>query len=321
MSDAWIFPGQASQVVGMGLDLYETFPAARAIFDEADTVLGFKLSALCFRGPSDDLTATENAQPALLTVSVAVLAALGWKRDADVAVSPPRAPRFVAGHSLGEYSALVAAGSLDFATALRLVRRRGELMAAATEGTMAAIIGLALDPLQQICKEAAAVGAVVIANENAPGQLVISGTGVAVARAGELAKAAGASRVLPLKVSAAFHSPLMLDAAAGMREALERAVVRPAAIPVIANVTARPLTSPAEIRAELIAQITAPVKWIASIESMARAGVDRFVEIGPGTVLSGLVRRIAPAAVRLSVGDVTGVTNMQGDTHADQPGR
>lgn len=321
MSDAWIFPGQASQVVSMGLDLYEAFPAARRIFDEADTVLGFGLSELCFRGPSDELTATENAQPALLTTSIAVLATLGWKQDGGAAVSAPAAPHFVAGHSLGEYSALVAAGSLDFATALRLVRLRGELMAAATEGTMAAVIGLDLEPLQQICKQASALGAVVIANENAPGQLVISGTGEAVARAGELAKAAGASRVLSLKVSAAFHSPLMLDAATGMREALEHAVVRPAAIPVVANVTAQPLTSPAEIRAELIDQITAPVKWIASIEYMAHAGVDRFVEVGPGTVLSGLVRRIAPGAARLSVGDVAGVTNMQGDAHADQPGR
>ena len=190
-------------------------------------------------------------------------------------------------------------------------------MAAASDGTMAAVIGLDLESLRQICKQASTLGAVVIANENAPGQLVISGTGEAVARAGDLAKAAGASRVLPLKVSAAFHSPLMLDAAEGLREALERAVVRPAAVPVVANVTAQPLTSPAEIRAELIDQITAPVKWIASIEYMARAGVDRFVEIGPGTVLSGLVRRIAPAAMRLSVGDVAGVAIMQGDAHAD----
>ena len=301
----------------MGHDLYEAFPAARAIFDEADTTLGFTLSDLCFRGPGDELTATQNAQPALLTMSVAVLAALGWKQDGNTTVSAPAAPHFVAGHSLGEYSALVAAGSLDFATALRLVRRRGELMAAASDGTMAAVIGLDLEPLRQICKQASTLGAVVIANENAPGQLVISGTGEAVARAGDLAKAAGASRVLPLKVSAAFHSPLMLDAAEGLREALERAVVRPAVVPVVANVTAQPLTSPAEIRAELIDQITAPVKWIASIEYMARAGVDRFVEIGPGTVLSGLVRRIAPAAVRLSVGDVAGVTTMQGDAHAD----
>ena len=299
MRSAWIFPGQGSQVVGMGRDLYEQFPAARAVFDEADAVLGLPLTRLCFEGPAEALTATENAQPALLTMSVAVLAAL----DAQAR----SAPAFVAGHSLGEYSALVAAQALDFPTALRLVRRRGELMARATEGTMAAVMGLDLEPLERACGEARALGPVVIANENAPGQLVISGASAAVARAGELAKAAGASRVIPLKVSAAFHSPLMAEAAAGLGSAIEQAAVRTCAIPVIANVTGRPIREPDEVRAELVRQVTAPVRWIASIEYMLDAGVERFVEIGAGTVLAGLVKRIAPAAEWLSIGDVTAV--------------
>jgi [acyl-carrier-protein] S-malonyltransferase len=308
MSNAWIFPGQGSQAVGMGRDLYDRFAAARAIFDEADAVLGFSLTQLCFEGPADLLTATENAQPALLTMSVAVLAAMGWSEDEPTAATTRRSdPAFVAGHSLGEYSALVAARALTFATALRLVRRRGELMAAATEGTMAAVIGLDVERLEAACAEAREAGPVVIANENSPGQLVISGANAAVARAGDLAKAAGASRVLPLKVSAAFHSPLMVEAAEGLGLAIEAAEIRPAMIPVIANVSARPIREPDEIRAELVRQVTAPVRWIATIEYMAGAGVDSFVEIGAGTILNGLVRRIMPDLARASIGDAAGV--------------
>jgi [acyl-carrier-protein] S-malonyltransferase len=238
-------------------------------------------------------------------MSIATLAAMGWLPDGPGAVLPD--PEFVAGHSLGEYSALVAARALDFATALGLVRRRGELMAAATEGTMAAVIGLDLEPLEAACAEARAVGPVVVANENAPGQLVISGAAAAVARASELAKAGGASRVLPLKVSAAFHSPLMIDAAEGLGPPIDAAAIRTATIPVVANVTARPIREPDEIRAELLRQVTAPVRWIATVESMAAAGVETFVEIGAGTVLSGLVRRIAPTATRVNIGDAAGV--------------
>ena len=308
MSSAWIFPGQGSQAVGMGRDLYEEFPASRAIFDEADAVLGYGISRLCFEGPAEALTATENAQPALLTASVALLAALGWgNKPGDTVTPAPVPPSFVAGHSLGEYSALVAARALSFETALLLVRRRGELMAAATGGTMAAIIGLDLEPLEAACAAACELGPVVVANENAPGQLVISGASAAVLRAGELAKAAGASRVMPLKVSAAFHSPLMVGAAEGLRAALEQASIRPAVIPVIANVTAQPIVEATAIRAELIEQVTAPVRWIATIEAMAAAGVARFVEIGPGTVLAGLARRIAPAVERVSIGDAEGI--------------
>ena len=287
----------------MGQDLYDQFPASRAIYDEADEALGFPLSRLCFEGPSETLTATENAQPALLTTSVALLAALGWgSRPGDSDTPASMRPSFVAGHSLGEYSALVAARALDFGTALRLVRRRGELMAAANEGTMAAIIGLPLEPLEAVCAAARELGPVVVANENAPGQLVISGTAVAVQRAGELARAAGASRVMPLKVSAAFHSPLMTAAAEGLSDAIQQAPMRPAVIPVVANVTAQPIVEATAIRAELIEQITAPVRWIATIEAMAVTGVDQFVEIGPGTVLAGLARRIAPAIERVSIG-------------------
>ena len=319
MRSAWIFPGQGSQAVGMGRDLYDQFPAARAVFDEADAVLGFALSRLCFEGPAETLTATENAQPALLATSVALLAGLGW-RDApaaDTAVSRHR-PACVAGHSLGEYSALVAAHALRFATALQLVRRRGELMAAANEGTMAAIIGLDLQPLEAACAEARALGPVVIANENAPGQLVISGANAAVERAGVLARAAGASRVLPLKVSAAFHSPLMAGAAEGMRGAIQQAPVQRALLPVIANVSAQPIAEPPEIRTELVEQVTAPVRWIDTIKYMAGIGVDRFIEIGPGTVLSGLVRRITPSADRLSIGDAEQVREYRGQGTKDE---
>jgi [acyl-carrier-protein] S-malonyltransferase len=307
LGSAWIFPGQGSQAMGMGRDLYDQFPASRAVFEEADEVLGFALSRLCFEGPAEALTATENAQPALLATSVAVLAALGWGSQAGAKEAPGLAPAFVAGHSLGEYSALVAARALSFATALRLVRRRGELMAAATEGTMAAIIGLDTDRLAAVCAEARMVGPVVIANENAPGQLVISGAGAAVARAGDLARQAGASRVMPLKVSAAFHSPLMVDAAESLREAILQAAVQPAGIPVVANVTAEPIVDAEQIRAELVRQVTAPVRWIATIQYMAGAGVDQFVELGPGTVLAGLVKRIVPGASRLSIGDAGAV--------------
>jgi len=301
----------------MGRDLYEASAAARAVFDQADATLGFALAQLCFEGLEANLTATENAQPALLTMSTALLAALAegrgdWRVETgelSSLISRLVFPvSFVAGHSLGEYSALVAAGALEFATALQLVRRRGELMASAREGGMAAIIGLDEAPLEAICSETSAPGAsVVIANYNAPGQLVISGASESVERACELAKAHGAKRALHLKVSAAFHSPLMRAAADGLASAIADAVLANARVPLIANVTATPLVAADTIRRELVAQVTAPVRWIASVQRMIADGVDTFVEIGPGSVLTGLIRRIAPNARLINISDLASV--------------
>jgi [acyl-carrier-protein] S-malonyltransferase len=322
MSIALVFPGQGAQSVGMGRDLYEVSAAARAIFELADATLGFALTRLCFEGPEEALTATENAQPALLTVSAALLAVLAEKQGDDKEIrrqgdkdkrrdaippSPflPFSVSFVAGHSLGEYSALVAAGAIDIPTALRLVRRRGELMSEAHDGVMAAIIGIDEVELERICREVSAEDApVVIANYNSPGQLVISGAGAAVERACELAKERGAKRALPLKVSAAFHSPLMRDAAAGLAAALARAAIVDARTPVISNVTTEPLVQADAIRRELIAQVTSPVRWIASVQRMSAEGVDSFVEIGPGSVLTGLIKRLAPDARLVNVSDL-----------------
>ena len=305
MSIAWIFPGQGSQVVGMGHDIYEHFPVARAIFDQADDLLNMPLSSLCFKGPEVDLIATENAQPALLTVSTALTHVL-----ADLGGAGLARPQAVAGHSLGEYSALVAGGALDFPTALRLVRRRGELMAEAHEGSMAAVIGLAQEVLEEICQSvsatlqaegSAASSTVVVANYNAPDQLVISGNALAVERASLHAKERGAKRVLPLKVSAAFHSPLMNQAAEGMAREMERAEVRDLNVPLIANVTAQDLRGADDVRREAVAQVVAPVRWIASVQAMVALGCTTFVEIGPGKVLSGLIRRIAPQARTVTI--------------------
>lgn len=294
MTIAFIFPGQGSQVVGMGKELVERSAAARAVFDQANTVLGFDLAALCFDGPEDALTATQNAQPAILTTSIALLHAL---REAGATLEPT----LVAGHSLGEYSALVAAGALDFAAALRLVRRRGELMAAANDGTMAAIMGLDLEPLAAICESIREHGPCVIANQNAPGQLVISGATAAVQAAMEQAKAYGAKRAIQLNVSAAFHSPLMSAAATDLAAAIAQTTFNDARIPVVANTSAQPIQTAAEIRRELVEQVTAPVRWIGSIETMVQHGITSVVEIGPGSVLTGLVKRIAPQLTRRNV--------------------
>ncbi len=303
MATAWVFPGQGSQAVGMGRQIYAEIPAAREVFDQASAAIDLDLARLCFEGPEESLTATENAQPAMLTLSVALLRALESRaRDGQ-----ELRPLAVAGHSLGEYSALVAAEAFDLVTAVRLVRLRGELMAAAREGTMAAVMGLDDDVLDQICRAASeATGQpVVIANYNAPGQLVISGATAAVHCASALAKERGARRVLPLKVSAAFHSPLMNHAARGMEQALQTTTIADLRIPLVANVHAVPISSAEEVRRELVAQVISPVHWIASIEQMVRQGVTTFVEIGSGNVLTGLIKRIAPDAhiVNLRDGD------------------
>lgn len=313
MTVAWIFPGQGSQYVGMGRDLYDEVGVARDVFDYADQVLGYDLARLCFEGPEAELMATENAQPALLTASIAVLRALEVQAGgADGALAFPTyglQPLAVAGHSLGEYSALVAGESLDLATALRLVRQRGELMATAHDGSMAAVIGLdaaILDDLcQQIYDELGAT--VVIANYNAPDQLVISGEAAAVAQASARARERGARRIVPLKVSAAFHSPLMASAARRMRQILHAAPLADVRVPLIANVSGAPVQQANEVREELEAQIDAPVRWTASVQWLAARGVQTFVEIGPGRVLSGLVKRIVPAARQITLGTLADI--------------
>jgi [acyl-carrier-protein] S-malonyltransferase len=284
MTTAWVFPGQGSQVVGMGRELYDQSPAARKVYDEADAALGFSISSLCFDGPEEQLMATENAQPALLTTSYAFLAAAREHGEALIL----QEPAFVAGHSLGEYSALLAAGAFDLATAVRLVRRRGELMAAASAGGMAAIIGLDEAPLEALCQQVASEGTgddwqVVIANFNSPGQLVISGGLPGVQRVSELAKAQGAKRVMPLKVSAAD------------------APIADLKLPLLANVTADVRQSAASVREELAHQVASPVRWVASVEYMAQNGVDTFIEVGPGNVLANLIKRIAPTAQTISI--------------------
>jgi [acyl-carrier-protein] S-malonyltransferase len=302
---ALLFPGQGSQVVGMGRDVYTQSSAARAVFETANTVLGFDLVGLCFDGPNETLMATEYAQPAILTTSIALLALLSELSD------EPGGPTFVAkraacvaGHSLGEYSALVAAGALPFEAALRLVRRRGELMARADQGTMAAVLGMSAETLEAVCRDASQTNAqVVVANYNSNEQLVISGDTVAVERAMALAKEQGARRVVPLKVSAAFHSPLMQAAADGLWPDLETALISDPRTPVVANVTADVLRIANDIRSELAQQVTSPVRWIASVERMVAEGVTTFVEVGPGSVLTGLVKRIAPGKQLVNIHD------------------
>ena len=304
--DSFIFPGQGSQSVGMGAALAETYAVARDIFAQADEILGFRLSELCFAGPSDDLTDTRNAQPAILTTSMAALRVLQAERP-DLAE-----PCFVAGHSLGEYSALVAAGALDFADAVRLTRTRGELMARAgtvTPGSMAAILRLEDAQVADICAEAArSSGDVVqVANYNSPGQVVISGGEAGIAVAGELATAAG-GRVRVLAVSIASHSALMQPAADAFAEVVEATPFQTPRIPVIGNITATPLADAAAIRRELVAQLTSSVRWTDSVRFISANGATRFIEVGPGQVLTGLVKRIEPQAITANVaapGDLT----------------
>jgi [acyl-carrier-protein] S-malonyltransferase len=283
---AFIFPGQGSQSVGMGRALAEAHPACRAVFDEADAALGEPLSAICFDGPAERLTLTENTQPAILAVSIAALRLLE---------SRGLAPDFVAGHSLGEYSAHVAAGTFAFADAIRIVRRRGRYMQDAVpvgEGAMAAILGGDPAAVAQACAEAAQGQVVSPANLNAPGQVVIAGHAAAVARAGERAKALGARKVVPLPVSAPFHCALMKPAEERLAPELAALAASNPRVPVVANVDAEPKTTAAASVAALVAQVSAPVLWEAVVGRLASAGVRAYVEVGPGTVLSGLVRKI-----------------------------
>jgi [acyl-carrier-protein] S-malonyltransferase len=282
-SIAYLFPGQGSQYVGMGKDLVSSAPEARDIFARADSVLGVPLSTICFDGPEDELRQTRNTQPAIFLHSMALAALL-----------PRHSVTMVAGHSLGEYSALVFAGAMSFEDGLRLVRLRGELMQRAGEeqhGTMAAVVGLEPSVVDQLCGIASADGIVQCANFNSPGQIVISGSVSGVQRAMALAKAGGARLVKELVVSGAFHSPLMQSAREGLRSALATSEICDARIPVYANVTAAPVRSASEIRRLLEEQLTSPVRWEEIIRSMAADGATTFVEIGPGKVLQGLVKR------------------------------
>jgi [acyl-carrier-protein] S-malonyltransferase len=309
MSIAFTFPGQGSQAVGMGKGLAEAFPAARAVFQEVDDALGRPLSRLIWEGPSEELTLTANAQPALMAVSLAALRALETEAGVDLA----RDVAFIAGHSLGEYSALAAAGSLSIADTARLLRIRGESMQAAVpvgQGAMAALLGLEFAAAQRVAADAAEGDVCQAANDNGGGQIVISGHKAAVERALPLAQAAGAKRAILLPVSAPFHCALMQPAADAMRAALAEVTINAPKVPLVANVSAAPVTSADAIRDSLVAQVTGTVRWRESIAYMASEGVESFHEIGAGKVLTGLVKRIAATARATAIGtpdDVAGV--------------
>ncbi|MDX1631613.1 MAG: ACP S-malonyltransferase [Thermoanaerobaculia bacterium] len=306
---AFVFPGQGSQSVGMGRSWAEAHSEARATYEEADEALGFAVSRICWEGPEEELKRTANQQPAILTTSVAiqrVLASRGLE------------PALVAGHSLGEYSALVCAGVLELADAVRLVRYRGELMQEAVPeglGAMAAILGLDAEEVEEIAEEAASPGEVcTVANYNSPGQIVVAGHRPTVERAMELASERGARRAIPLPVSAPFHTPLMEPAREGLAPRLRDTRFRDPEIPVVSNVDARPLTEGAAAREALIRQVSSPVRWIESIRWMVKeGGVEEFVEVGPGSVLSGLIRRITGGLRPKTVGEADGLGELVDD--------
>jgi [acyl-carrier-protein] S-malonyltransferase len=301
-----VFPGQGSQYSGMGKDLAQNFPLARQLFEEANDVLGFDLSQLCFAGSEDDLKLTANTQPAILAVSIAALRVLRQEMELE--------PAYAAGHSLGEYSALVAAGVLSFADALTIVRQRGIFMQEAVPvgvGAMAAILGLEGEALERLCHDAAQGEVVAPANFNSPGQVVIAGHASAVERAISLASERGAKRALKLPVSAPFHCTLMAPAAQRLEKALSTVAVAPFAFPVVTNVEATFCDDPERVKSLLIKQVCAPVRWDASIEHCAALGVDRYLEIGPGKVLTGLIKRIQRGATLDQVGDVESLKRLQ----------
>ncbi|HEX5570193.1 MAG TPA: ACP S-malonyltransferase, partial [Ktedonobacterales bacterium] len=324
---AFVFPGQGSQAVGMGADVFRSSPAAHAVYEAADAALGLDLARLCFEGPEDALKETINTQPALVTTSLALLAALQeaagatFSGSGEPSLRAPLAPAFLAGHSVGEYAALAASGALELGETIKLARERGRLMheqGGAVPSGMAAVLGMDTATLEEVCDEATrqarleiasahtetehpGAGRVVVANDNAPGQVVISGSQRALDIAMEMAKARGARRVVPLAVSGAFHSPVMAPAAEGLARAVAAASIHDAAIPIVSNISATPLTSGADIHDELSRQIVSPVQWTRSVRWLVDQGVTTFVEIGPGQVLSGLIKRIAKDVTTLSV--------------------
>lgn len=301
MAAAFVFPGQGSQAVGMGKSLADAFPVARRVFDEVDAALGQKLSDVIWNGPADTLTLTENAQPALMAVSLAAMAVL----ETEAGVDLKRDAAFVAGHSLGEYSALAAAGALSIADAARLLRIRGRAMQKAVPvgaGAMAAMIGIELGDVKAVVSEVANIGVCAAANDNGGGQVVISGAKAAVEQAVEVAKARGVKRAMMLPVSAPFHCPLMQPAADAMAEALAKVPVKPPVVPLVANVRAQPISEPSEIVRSLVEQVTGTVRWRESVLFMAQSGVTAFYEVGAGKVLTGLIKRIAETATSSALG-------------------
>jgi len=301
MSAAFVFPGQGSQAVGMGKALADAFASARQVFDEVDAALADKLSTIMWEGPAEKVTLTENAQPALVAVSLAAMRVL----EAEAGVDLARDAAFVAGHSVGEYSALAAAGSLSLADAVRLVRIRGRAMQQAVPvgvGAMAALLGVDFDQAAAIAAEAAQGEIVQAANDNGGGQVVVSGHKAAVERAVEIAKGKGVRRAMMLPVSGPFHSALMQPAADVMADALAKVTIKPPRVAVVANVLAKPTTDPAQLVRGLVDQVTGTVRWRESIAFMAQAGVTTFYEVGAGRVLSGLVKRIAEGASGVAIG-------------------
>lgn len=298
---AYVFPGQGAQAVGMGKDLYDQFSSARELFDRADEILGFPLTKVIFEGPEEELQQTRNSQPAIALVSIALLK-VATELNPDL-LNPPA---FVAGHSLGEYAALVAAGALPFEEAMRLLRTRGELMQAAGDkqpGTMAAVLGLEIADCEEVCREAGAE----ICTVNAPGQVVIGGRKEAVVRALDYAKARGAAKVIPLSVSGAFHSSLMRPASDGMVQPIATASITPPIVPVVANCTAVAIDTELAIRNELVDQVCRPVQWSRTVEYLGENGVETFIEFGPGRVLTGIIKRMLRKSTIHNVNDATSV--------------
>lgn len=290
-----MFPGQGAQTVGMGRDIYEQFPAARELYDRADEILGIPLSRICFEGPEEELQRTENTQPAIAVTSLALL-----RVATDLQPKLLHRPAFVAGHSLGEYPALVAAGALSFDDAVRLLRTRGELMAAAGSerpGTMAAVIGLDVTECEDVCREAGAE----ICTINAPGQIVIGGQSDSVVRALDYAQARGAKKVIPLSVSGAFHSSLMRSAAEGMVNPVATTTFAELQVPIVANCTATALQESTALRNELVDQVHRPVQWARTVEFLGEQGIETFIEFGPGRVLSGIIKRMLRRSTCITV--------------------